>query len=268
MKLQGKTILVTGASGGIGRPIVERLAKEGASLILVGRDESALWDTQSAVVALGGRAQVVAADLLMGNGRRQVVELCNALPQGLYALVNNAGGNTFALFESQSEREISAQIELNLIMPMLLTHALVPALQKAGAGRIVNIGSTFGNIGYPGYAPYCASKAGLRAFTEALRRELADTSLKIMYLAPRATQTALNSDNVIALNKALGNAMDSPQCVAEAVTRLIIRADKNQWFLGWPETLFARLNQILPGLVDGALRKQLAVIKKFAQHPR
>lgn len=265
MELQGKTILVTGASGGIGRPIVERLAREGASLILVGRDEEALWDTQAAVVAAGGKGQVLVADLLMGNGRRQVVELCNALPQGLYALVNNAGGNTFALFADQSERTIAEQLELNLMMPMLLTHALVPALQKAGDGRILNIGSTFGNIGYPGYAPYCASKAGLRAFTEALRRELADTQLRIMYLAPRATMTSLNKQNVVAMNKALGNAMDNPAVVADAVARMIIRADKNQVFIGWPEKLFARLNQIMPGVVDGALRKQLETIKRFAR---
>jgi short-subunit dehydrogenase len=151
------------------------------------------------------------------------------------------------------------------MMPLLLTHALLPALRKAGDARILNMGSTFGNIGYPGYAPYCASKAGLRAFTEALRRELADTLLKVMYLAPRATQTTLNDERVVAMNKALGNAVDSPALVADAVADMIVRGNKNQLFIGWPEKLFARLNQLLPGIVDGALRKQLETIKRFAR---
>jgi len=265
MLLQGKTVLVTGASGGIGRAIAERLAREGASLILVGREKRALLDTLAAVVVAGGKGEVLVADLLYGDGRRLVVETCTALPHGLYGLVNNAGSNTFALFEDQSELAIASQIELNLMMPLLLTHALLPALRKAGDARILNIGSTFGNIGYPGYAPYCASKAGLRAFTEALRRELADTPLKVMYLAPRATQTTLNDERVVAMNKALGNAVDSPTLVADAVAGMIVRGNKNQLFIGWPEKLFARLNQLLPGIVDGALRKQLETIKRFAR---
>ena len=113
--------------------------------------------------------------------------------------------------------------------------------------------------------PYCASKAGLRAFTEALRRELADTPLKVMYLAPRATQTTLNDERVVAMNKALGNAVDSPALVADAVTGMIVRGNQNQLFIGWPEKLFARLNQLLPGMVDGALGKQLETIKRFAR---
>lgn len=265
MALQGKTVLVTGASGGIGRVIAERLAQQGASLILVGREMTALQKTLDAVVAAGASGQIVAVDLLYGDGRRRVAEICDQLPHGLYALVNNAGSNTFALFEKQSELAIATQIELNLTMPMLLTRALLPALQKAGAARILNIGSTFGNIGYPGYVPYCASKSGLRTFTEALRRELADTSLKVMYLAPRATHTPLNKNHVIAMNEALGNVMDEPSVVADAVVELIVHARKNQLFIGWPEKLFARVNQILPAAVDRALRKQLDTIKRFAR---
>lgn len=265
MALQGKTVLVTGASGGIGRVIAERLARQGASLILVGREEAALQETLAAVVAAGASGQIVPVDLLYGDGRRRVVDVCNQLPHGLFALVNNAGSNTFALFENQSELAVASQIELNLTMPMLLTRALLPSLRKAGAARIVNIGSTFGNIGYPGYVPYCASKAGLRAFTEALRRELADTPLKILYLAPRATRTPLNKANVIAMNEALGNAMDEPALVADTVVDLVMHARHNQLFIGWPEKLFARVNQILPGAVDSALRKQLETIKRFAR---
>lgn len=265
MNLQGKTILVTGANGGIGRAIVERLARQRASLILVGRDQQALRELSATVLSLGGDALVMVADLLQPAERQRIVAVCQALPHGLYGLVNNAGGNTFGLFAEQDEAMVQQQVTLNLLVPMLLTRALLPALHKASEARLLNIGSTFGSIGYPGYAPYCAAKFGLRGFTEALRRELADTPLKVLYLAPRATTTPLNTDRVVALNRELGNAMDTPDSVADAAVQLFLAGKPHQRFLGFPEKLFARINQILPVLVDGALRKQLAVIKRHAR---
>jgi short-subunit dehydrogenase len=141
---------------------------------------------------------------------------------------------------------------------------LLPLLQKEQGARILNMGSTFGSIGYPGYSAYCASKFGLRGFTEALRRELSDSDIRVLYFAPRATATKLNSENVIALNKELGNAMDLPDIVAAQVEKMFISGGPHQVFWGWPEKLFARINQCIPMLVDNALQKQLPAIKKYA----
>jgi short-subunit dehydrogenase len=263
--LSRKTILITGASGGIGRQIAEYLAPTKANLLLVGRDEISLQQVCGDIIASGGHAETIAADLLSATGRQHVLERCNALPGGLFGLINNAGCNHFALLGDQNESMLQDQIHLNLLVPMLLIRELLPVLQKEQGARIMNIGSTFGSIGYPGYSAYCASKFGLRGFTESLRRELADTDMHVLYFAPRATATSLNSSNVVALNRELGNAMDSPYIVAQQAVKFFLDANCNQLFYGWPEKLFVRINQIFPFIVDGALLKQLSIIKKYAR---
>ena len=130
---------------------------------------------------------------------------------------------------------------------------------------VVNLGSTFGSIGYPGFSAYCASKFALRGFSEALRRELADTEMKVLYIAPRATRTSMNSAQVVAMNDELNVAMDDPLEVADQVAQAIIR-EREELYLGWPEKLFVRLNSLLPRVVDQALRKQLPIIQRFARN--
>ncbi len=148
-------------------------------------------------------------------------------------------------------------------MPVVIAPAETTKLKQQNDAFIVNVGSAFGSIGYPGYSGYCASKFGLRGFTEALRRELGATRVKVLYFAPRATNTAINSAAVVAMNQQLGNQMDSPELVAKALLQQLETAQSRR-FLGWPEQLFVRLNAIFPALVDKALQKKLAVIEKYA----
>lgn len=262
--LEGKTVVVTGASAGIGHLIAERLARRKANILLVGRDMLALHETRAAIVAAGGSAKIVVADLLEASGREALVAACDALPGGLYGLINNAGCSHFALLGDQTETMLQHQIQLNLLVPVLLTRALLPALKKQQGARVLNIGSTFGSIGYPGYSAYCASKFGLRGFTEALRRELADTDMRILYFAPRATATRLNSDTVVKMNRELGNAMDAADDVAMKAEEIFLAGCPDNFYMGSPENIFARINQIFPAIVGNALKKQLAVIKRYA----
>ena len=102
----------------------------------------------------------------------------------------------------------------------------------------------------------------MRGFTEALSREINGSGVKVAYLAPRATDTAINNDKTRAMNIALGNKMDSPERVAQALLTLI-NSDKRRLFVGFPEKLFARINGAFPGLVDNAIAKQLPMIKRF-----
>jgi short-subunit dehydrogenase len=111
---------------------------------------------------------------------------------------------------------------------------------------------------------YCASKFALRGFTEALRRELAGSRVRVQYLAPRATLTPLNSAAQVALNAELGVASDAPEVVARALLDLL-DGTRGERHLGWPERLFVRINRMLPSLVDSSLLKQLPVIRRHAQ---
>ncbi|RLQ22474.1 SDR family oxidoreductase [Seongchinamella sediminis] len=257
MDLNGKLIVLTGASGGIGRAMAASLAGAGARLVLVGRDDARLEQLRATLPGAGHSS--VAADLTTAAGRDSVVAACHGQ---LDLLVNNAGVNHFGLLEQQSDQQLQQMIEVNLLAPMLLTRALLPQLQ-ARQGCVVNIGSGFGSIGFAGYCAYSASKFALRGFTEALRRELADSGVRVQYLAPRAVATDMNPPEVVALNDELGNRTDSPETVASELLALLA-SGKAARHIGGRERFFARLNSVFPGLVDAALGKNLALIKRRA----
>jgi short-subunit dehydrogenase len=246
--------ILTGASGGIGRAIAIALAPHCEELVLVGRNVARLAQTAAAA---GPVARTLVADLATPAGRDAV-----SLP-GINLLVNNAGTGDFAWLEGQSDATLERIVETNVLAPMQLTRRLLPELKRRPEAWIVNVGSIMGYLGYPGHAAYCASKFALRGFSEALRRELADGPVRVLHLAPRATRTAMNGAGVCMLNAELGVAMDEPATVARELLALL-RSPARERLIGMPERLFARLNQILPGLVDRALRRQLSTIRRHA----
>ena len=267
MNIQNALILLTGANGGIGSAIARRLAAAGAQLLLVGRSEIRLAVLIASLPCHGKPHVAVHADITTAEGRAAIERALEVAKQPLDALINCAGISQFGLLADTRPEAIERMLATNVSAPILLTQIGLRHLHPE-AGRIINVGSTFGGIGYPGFSGYCASKYALRGFTEALRRELADAPLQVAYLAPRATRTALNSDAVCAMNESLGNAMDSPERVAGEV-ELMLRAKRmRNRAIGWPERLFLRVNALLPSLVDGALRKPLARIKEFADPGR
>lgn len=257
----GKKILLTGATGGIGQALASELANAGASLLLSARNESKLAQLSA---QLTGDHRYFAAEIDSAEQRQALINW--AIDNQLDGLINNAGIGQLSLVGEQSEGEIFQLITLNLTVPVLLCEALLPTIKQRTKGFIVNIGSTLGSIGLPGSAIYGASKAGLQRYSEALRRELSDSSVSVFYCAPRAVATTFNSDSTVAMNSELGNRADQPEQVAAAIMRQCQRA-AGSYYLGWPEKLFVRINALLPSLVDGAVKKQLATIKRFAKRP-
>ena len=260
MQLPECRILLTGATGGIGQLLAERLCAGGARLLLVGRQPGRL---EQLVAQCRGRAESVCADITASAGRDAVLQAARRFG-GINLLINAAGINHFGMLDEHDEEALAALIQLNVTATLQLTHRLLPMLRQQERALVVNIGSTFGSIGYPGFSAYCASKFALRGFSEALRRELADTRVKVMYIAPRATRTEMNEQSVVAMNDELKVAMDDPALVADAVVAAIGR-EREELYLGWPEKLFVRLNSLLPRVVDQALRKQLPIIQRFAR---
>jgi short-subunit dehydrogenase len=260
MQLKGKQIVLTGAAGGMGELIAQQLAAAGAKLVLTDLDEQALNALRE---ALGEGHTAIAADLCSAEGREQLLQHCIQLG-GIDMLINMAGMSEYALLENQSPQRIELMMKINLTVPMLLCQMFQPLLTNRPDAAIVNIGSTFGSIGHPGFSSYCASKFGLRGFTESLRRELSDTRVAVFYIAPRATQTRMNSAAVIQLNEELGNTMDAPEVVVSSLMRVLTKKSGGDYYFGWPEKLFVRVNALLPQLVGAALGKQLATIKRLA----
>ncbi len=259
--LKGKTALLTGATGGIGAAVAEALAAQGVRLLLTGRSGGKLEALKS---RLPGSGHVpIVADLASADGRNSLRQRAEA-EGGIDLLINNAGVSKLALLQDMDDASLEQMIATNLTVPMLLCRDLLPLLSSRPGATIVNIGSILGSIGYAGSTAYCGSKFGLRGFTEALRRELADTGIRVIYFAPRATNTPINCERVTALNHALGTAVDAPELVAQSLVRTLGRRGQRNRYLGWPESFFVRLNSLFPRLVDGALGKQLPTIRRFA----
>jgi short-subunit dehydrogenase len=167
------------------------------------------------------------------------------------------------MFEKLSDRHIELMMNLNSVVPMKLTRRLLAGLKQQPAARIVNIASTFGALGFPGYSVYSASKFAIHGFSQALARELSDTTVKVGCILPRATKTAINTDRVVELNRKLNVAMDPPEKVAAAVLKFIC-SDRGEQALGWPEKLLVRINAVFPALVGNAISKKLPLIKQYA----
>ncbi len=262
MNLQGSRVLLTGAGSGIGRCLALALGAREARLVLVGRNAERLTEVAREIVRAGGYAHALPHDLSAPNGHDELVRLVKIRIGGIDLLINNAGVSSFGEFSRESPGDINNLIDTNITAPLLLTRAVLPAMLESGNGRIVNVGSILGSIGFPHFAAYSASKFALRGFSEALRRELAGSGIGVTYVAPRTTRTSLNSDAIYELSSASGAAIDDPATVA-AIIIDAITADRDEVYIGWPEKLAVRLNALLPGLVSAAIGKQLAAARQL-----
>lgn len=245
--MNGKIALITGAGSGIGRALAQEADRLGHRLILAGRQEAPLHATAS---TLSRAPRIVLADITMPTGRAALRE--TVAQDGLDILINNAGRLASGQLESLGDQEIADLVATNIAAPVALTRDLLPALERR-RGQVVNIGSVFGDIGFPYFTLYSASKFALRGFSDALRRELAPRGIAVTYIAPRATQTAA-TDSFRALIGPMAMALDDPETVARHAWRAIL-ARKREQFPPSRERLFIALQRLRPQLIDRALAK-------------
>lgn len=264
MDLKNARVMLTGATGGIGQHLAQHLAKRGARVALVGRRAGALTELCKILRANGCDALPIAADVSLLQGVASAVNQMHRHWDGVDVLVNNAGLANFGEFATVGPVALDALLRTNVVGPMLLTRAVLPGMLQQQRGRIVNVGSVFGSIGFAYFAPYSTSKFAMRGFSEALRRELHGSGVEVTYVAPRATKTPLNSDAVYRMAAAVQMNLDEPEQVAARIVEAIAKGKKD-CYLGFPESFFVRINALLPRVVDAALRKQNRVMRKFAQ---
>lgn len=184
MELKNKYVLITGASGGIGKAIAQELSKQGAKLILVARHEERLKEVIDSLPN-PSEHQYLCADLTTREGLTLLRNKArDHLQQNkkISVVINGAGTNQFRFLAQRDADSLQHEINLNLTTPILITQSALAWLDRPGI--ILNIGSTFGSIGYPGYTSYCAAKAGLHRFSEALDREMDGAGIRVLYLAP------------------------------------------------------------------------------------
>jgi short-subunit dehydrogenase len=227
MPLKGKTIYITGGTGGIGTPLVKRLRNAGA--IVTAHDFSRDGDLVQTI------------DNICQNLRDNTPDI----------LINMAGYNVFDYCENQN---LPAIIDLNMMVPMLLSQAVLPVMKGRGSGHIVNIGSMTALIPLPHLTGYVAAKAGLKGFSDSLRRELGGTGIAITYIAPRAVKTDINTGIKAEVNDRTKVSYDDPNKVAMRIFHAI-EGQQKEVRIGWPERIFALVNALLPRVIDNGLQK-------------
>jgi short-subunit dehydrogenase len=251
-------LVITGATGGIGRELIRVMQPYAQIMIINGLSEENLQKLKNDLRI--ENCVCIAGDVATKRVRDNIYSAAEE-HGGINLLINNAGINDFNLLEEQSDEVVTSIINANLLAPVLLTKRLIPLLRK-NKSQIINTGSIFGYLGYPGFSVYAASKFGLRGFAQSLRRELGDSNIIVRYFAPRATRTPFNNSLVEQVNRETKTAMDAPQKVAKMFLKFLF---KSTWQkkIGFKESFFTIINDLVPSIPDAAIIKQLPLIKKY-----
>lgn len=243
LDLQNKVVLVTGSSSGIGLSLARALVREGAKVALLARTASKL----DAAVEELGRANAMAfpADV---NDRAALDRLPKEIAEKLGRfdiLVNNAGLNIRGPAMGLQPEDIARVIETNLVAVAYLTRRALDVIPDGGA--IINIASLAGKVPYGSQAAYCASKAGLRAFSMSLREELAPRGIRVCCVNPGPVDTEFFGDVSKAADLTFSQPMSSPEEVA-AVTLDCLRRDLGEVDLPMLSGKLATLGYLVPGI--------------------
>jgi short-subunit dehydrogenase len=260
MDLTGSTALVTGANRGIGRALCEALAARPLRLVLAGvRDPDAFEPIE-------GRAEVrpVRMDL---SGRESIDACVDELGDELAAvdlLVNNAGQMTGGLLEEQDMEAVYAMFQVNLVAVAHLTSRVLPHMLARGRGTVVNNASISGYASFPAASTYAASKAGVVALSESLRRELKGTGVGVMH----AVTPGVNTDMLDATEAVYGRHMDTSGWdkvePAEWVQKVLEGVEADRHIIGpGGRTAYAKLASRGPAFVLDAISDRM-----FSRQPR
>ena len=221
MTLKDKWILITGASKGLGREMAILFAEAGANLILTARSAELLDELKTNAVAGGAECITVVGNLRDSSVLDSIKSLC--IEKQLDILVNNAGVVDITKLEDVSDERVDEVIELNLIIPIKLTKAVIDMFKTRKRGVIVNVNSAGGKKPVPDHTIYCASKYGFNGFAETLKLEIKGLGIRIISVCPGKMATELFN--------AAGRPMDtdafiSPREVAEGVLYMLEMSPK------------------------------------------
>ncbi|GAB4573922.1 MAG: SDR family oxidoreductase [Anaerolineae bacterium] len=259
--LEGKVVIVTGASSGIGRETAHAFAAQGAHVVLVARREQILREVQEEIAVYGTTSLVVPADLTREADRQAVVQSALQTYGRIDGLVNVAGLSGGGPLAEMTPAEIRDLVEVNFIGAVRLTQQVLPVMlrqprDKHGLrGHIVNVTSMAGRVPPPGMAVYTGTRRGLDGFTAALRRETAGTGVHVSSVFPTWTHTAMVARLDIQQLRRVGvlwpvEHADLPDIPALTIVEAV-RYNRRVVALGGPQVRLGRLVETFaPGLVD------------------
>lgn len=185
MDFEGRTVLITGSTSGIGAATAERFGRLGAQVIVSGRDETRGQQVVAKIEQSGGNARFLAADLARSEDAMRLADEADNVD----ILVNNAGGAPFVVTAETSAEVIHDVLEVNLVAPFLLTGRLAPRMGERGHGAIINISSHAAGHGIPFLAAYGAAKAGIDVLTKTWALEYGPLGVRVNTVSPGAVRT-------------------------------------------------------------------------------
>ncbi|AKU96048.1 short-chain dehydrogenase/reductase SDR [Labilithrix luteola] len=258
-----KTVVLTGASMGIGRALAVAWAARGAKLVLSARSENALHEVAKDVVNAGGKAIVVPGDVTDEKYRLELIRRANEEAGGIDVLVNNAGRGFYAPALQIDVDRMREMFELNVFAPLRLVQLAAPALAES-RGTVVMMSSVAGIVAAPRYAAYAASKFALEAISMSMRAELAERGVRVVVIRPGPVDTPFRSNATKAEGVPGYDKPDPRAQSAGAVAALTLRAVER----GAPvveTSAFVRVASAASRLAPGPLR--LVMRRMATKHP-
>jgi short-subunit dehydrogenase len=269
IELRGSTVLVTGASAGIGLAVARRLARAGANLVLAARRVEPLEEAALSLRSTGVKAIAVPTDVTRLDALEALVDRSIREFGTIDVLVNNAGIEAFCAYEELPPDRIAETISVNLTSALLLTRLVIPHMLTAGRGQVVNMASTAGKFGPPFGAVYGTTKAGLINFTQALRAEYRDRGISASVICPGFTEQGGIYDRMCE-HSGRRSPFFVGSTTADRVAAAVVRAiehDKSELIVNWPPlrpiTAFAALFPTLGGAL--IRRASVRFLKRVAQ---
>ena len=260
MTVEGKTIVITGASAGIGQELAVQLAERGAQLVLAGRNKDALEQTRGQCMKAGAKAIAIATDVAQIESCRNLIDQTIKQCGRLDMLVNNAGISMLAPFDAISDLALFERImAVNYLGAVYCTHFALPHLKKR-RGLVVAISSLQGKTGFPNSTAYAASKHAMQGFFDSLRIELAGSGVDVLVVSPGPVATRIHThrlggDGKLSTDKSHSN--EGGMAVAECARQIAVAIERRrrelvmtaagkagQWLKliapGWTDRLVAR----------------------------
>lgn len=268
MSFTNKTIILTGASAGIGRSLSLSLAQQGANLVLAARSQTALAEGVAACTEAGGKAIAVPTDVTQPEACQQLIEKAIATFRQIDVLVNNAGISMLTPFEQVTDLSIFEQLmQVNYLGAVYCTHYALPHL-KASRGLLVAISSLCGKTAVPTRTGYVASKHAMQGFFDTLRIELQGTGVDVLVVSPGFVATDIRQRALGADGQALGQSprdeskgnMSVEECVRQIVWAMERRKREQIMTLKGKVIPWAKL--IVPRWVDRIAARQTSFADK------
>jgi len=194
MRLENKVAIVTGAGSGIGRGIALAFAREGAKQVIADWSEEGGQETLEQVRQAGGEAVFIKTDVSKSADVDKMVKTCLNQFGRIDILVNNAGIVKFGAIHETSEEDWDAVLDVNLKSVFLTSRKSIPEMLKQGGGKIINVASIAGLVGFDQVGPYCASKGGIIALTREMALEYGKNKINVNCIAPGIIETAMTKD--------------------------------------------------------------------------